>query len=91
MKGFFKLDLDGIMSRVNFRGVAFGGHYGGHNVNIEISSVAKKKLSKFFNSPEEIEELLTEVQRRILNGEMIVEFDRLKHGPDVDPFGNIAS
>jgi hypothetical protein len=91
MKGFFQVDLNGTKSKINFKGVAFGGHYGGHNVNIEISSVAKKNLAKFFKGNQEIEDLLSEVQRRILNGEMIVEFDRLKEGPNVDPFGNIAS
>jgi hypothetical protein len=91
IKGFFKLDMNGSQSKVNFKGVAFGGHYGGHNVNIEISSTAMKNLEKIFKSKQQIDDLLSEVQRRILNGEMIVEFDRLKQGPNADPFGNISS
>ena len=91
MRGFFKLNLKGSLKKVNFKGVAFGGHYGGHNVNIEISSTSLRKLEKEFDNREQVEELLSEVQRRILNGEMIVEFERLKQGPDIDPFGNISS
>lgn len=79
--------------KINFKGVAFGGHYGGHNVNIEISSKAMNDLLAIeqFNNRKKVDYLLSEVQRRILNGDMIVEFDRLKLGPNVDPFGNISS
>jgi hypothetical protein len=91
MKGFFRLNVKGSLKRVNFKGVAFGGHYGGHNVSVEISQTAMKSLEGVFKNKERIEDLLSEVQRRILNGEMTVEFDRLKQGPNVDPFGNISS
>jgi hypothetical protein len=91
MKGFFKVKIDGSQKRVNFKGVAFGGHYGGHNVSIEVSPVALKNLEAFLKDKDRIEELLSEVQRRILNGEMTVEFNKLKQGPNVDPFGNISS
>ncbi len=91
MKGFFRLNVKGSPKRVNFKGVAFGGHYGGHNVSVEISAKAMKSLQEVFKNKEQIEDLLSEVQRRILSGEMIVAFEKLKQGPNVDPFGNISS
>ncbi len=44
MSGFFSLRSDGKLVKVNFKGVAFGGHYGGHNVSVEISPRAKQKI-----------------------------------------------
>lgn len=93
MKGYFKLRINGAFKRVNFKGVAFGGHYGGHNVSVELSPQTTRTLQStgHFKAKEQIDDLLAEVQRRILNGEMQVEFDKLKQGPQVDPFGNISS
>jgi len=93
LTGFFELRADNKRRKINFKGVAFGGHYGGHNVNIEISPRAARNIlsMKGFKENKKLEELLSEVQRRILNGEMVVEFDRLKQGANVDPFGNISS
>ncbi|MDH2900998.1 MAG: hypothetical protein PXY39_08500 [archaeon] len=91
MKGFFKLKVNSSTKRINFKGVAFGGHYGGHNVSIEISQTAMKGLERVLKNKEQIEDLLSEVQRRILNGEMTVEYDKLRQGPNIDPFGNISS
>jgi hypothetical protein len=80
MNGFFRLKSDGKSVKVNFKGVAFGGHYGGHNVSVQISKQAKKKIMSIerYRSESSIDEILTEVQRRLLNGEMIVEFEKLK-------------
>jgi hypothetical protein len=93
MKGYFKLKINEIFKKINFKGVAFGGHYGGHNVNVELSSRTLKILQSFpaYQDKQHLDDLLSEVQRRILNGEMKVEFDKLKQGPQVDPFGNISS
>ncbi len=93
IKGYFELKVNGIFKRINFKGVAFGGHYGGHNVNVELSPRIMKTLRTLssFKEKNQVDDLLSEVQRRILNGEMKVEFERLQHGPDVDPFGNVAS
>lgn len=91
MTGFFRLKSEGKTMKVNFKGVAFGGHYGGHNVNVEISTRAKQKIMslKRFQNDKAIDEILTEVQRRLLNGEMVVEFQKLK--PEgTDPLGNIT-
>ncbi len=93
LTGFFEMRVNKKKRKINFKGVAFGGHYGGHNVNIEISPRAARSILsiKGFREEKKLEDLLSEVQRRILNGEMIVEFDRLKQGANVDPFGNISS
>ena len=95
MSGFFVLKLKEEI-QIEFSGVAFGGHYGGHNVNIQISEETKKKLSEIleFSSNESIDELLSEVQRRILNGDMTVDFQSIKNDEEqqnVDPFGNISA
>lgn len=93
LTGFFELRADNKKRKINFKGVAFGGHYGGHNVNIEISPRAARYIHsiKGYKEKKKFEELLSEVQRRILNGEMIVEFDKLRQGANADPFGNISS
>jgi hypothetical protein len=93
LTGFFELRANNQKRKINFKGVAFGGHYGGHNVNIEISPKAEKSILsiKGFKEKKKLDALLSEVQRRILNGEMVVEFDRLKQGANIDPFGNISS
>jgi hypothetical protein len=81
--------------KVDFSGVAFGGHYGGHNVSIEISDAFKEHLMSLpgLDSQDNLDALLAEVQRRILNGQMIVDFDTIKNEEEqqnVDPFGNIS-
>jgi hypothetical protein len=74
--------------KINYSGVAFGGHYGGHNVNVEISSAARKKIIASLScSDQDVENILAEVQRRLLNGEMKVEYGKLKP-EDVNAFGN---
>ncbi|MGI0078974.1 MAG: hypothetical protein ACRECH_05065 [Nitrososphaerales archaeon] len=91
MAGFFRLKSEGKAVKINFKGVAFGGHYGGHNVSVEISPRAKQKIMEFkrFQNDKAIDEVLTEVQRRLLNGEMVVEYKKLK--PEgIDPLGNIT-
>lgn len=92
MKGYFKLKVDGSARKISFRGVAFGGHYGGHNVNIEISqrSLMRLQSSGRYKDRSSIDELLAEVQRRILTGDMTVEYDKLKQGTTADPFGNVS-
>jgi len=83
----------GTAIKINFKGVAFGGHYGGHNVNIELSPRAKKRLTEELGySNDDVEELLSEVQRRLLNGEMIVEYNKLDRGREKDenPLGNLG-
>ena len=70
---------DGSLTRINYKGVAFGGHYGGHNVNVQVSPAARKKIMVSLSCTEkDIENLLAEVQRRLLNGEMTVEYGKLK-------------
>lgn len=92
MSGFFLLSSEGRSLRINFKGVAFGGHYGGHNVSVEISPQAKKKILSFksFQSDKAIDEILSEVQRRLLNGEMIVEYQKLKPEAPSDNFSGFA-
>lgn len=81
MKGYFTMKgnapEEGL--QIEFSGVAFGGTYGGHNVNVELSDESSNLLKKALHlNDNEIDELLTEVQRRMLNNEMVVEFDKLK-------------
>ena len=92
MKGYFRLkSANGKLLRVNFKGVAFGGHYGGHNVSIEISSKARKSIFDSTKASDaEIEDLISEIQRRLLNGDMVVEYDKLKPESQ-DSFGNITA
>jgi hypothetical protein len=94
MKGYFTLRSNSEENlKISFEGVAFGGNYGGHNVSVSISEEEKGVLRKRENDPGEaqIEELLTEVQRRLLNNEMIVEYDSIKpeEPGDLEGFGKI--
>ena len=77
MKGYFSLKSNSSQ-RISFEGVAFGGNYGGHNVNVNLTEEGKESLVKDNPSESEIEDLLSEVQRRLLNNEMIVEYDSIK-------------
>ena len=80
MKGYFTMKLNHAEPlKILFDGVAFGGNYGGHNVSVSISEDEKQLLLKKDNnvSDEQLEELLTEIQRRLLNNEMIVEYDSI--------------
>ena len=81
MKGYFTMKLNHAEPlKILFDGVAFGGNYGGHNVSVSISEDEKQLLLKKDNnvSDEQLEELLTEIQRRLLNNEMIVVYDSIK-------------
>jgi hypothetical protein len=88
IKGYFTLKSgsEGKLS-VEFDAVAFGGNYGGHNINVQLSEAATEDLKERRNwSRPEIEELISEVQRRMLNNEMIVEYEKLKpETTDEDP------
>ncbi len=45
LKGYFRLSTtEDETLKIRFKGVAFGGLYGGHNVSIEISKRSKKNL-----------------------------------------------
>ena len=90
LKGYFEIKIKQSTEKIRFKGVAFGGHYGGHNVNVNISPKARTKL-KISYDDSKIEDILSEVQRKILNGDMVVEFEQLKQGVNVDPFGNIST
>ncbi|MHB1869156.1 MAG: hypothetical protein ACYCPP_09465 [Nitrososphaerales archaeon] len=93
IQGFFVVKLSEAEDlKVEFNAVAFGGNYGGHNVNVKISEPMIAELMKTKKcSAEQVEELLSEVQRRMLNNEMIVEYDKLKPATDdSDPLGNIV-
>jgi hypothetical protein len=96
MTGYFMLNSEADVLKVSFNGVAFGGHYGGHNVSIEISLEFKERLMEMPNikSQESLDALLSEVQRRILTGDMTVDFETIKNEEEqqnIDPFGNISS
>ncbi len=92
MSGYFLLSsLEGKVVKVNFKGLAFGGHYGGHNVNIEVSRRARKNITIARSCKDsDVDEILSEVQRRMLNGEMIVEYDRIKP-ESPEPLGNLGT
>src|SRR5579875_4033824 len=79
MKGYFILKSKNKSIKINFKGIAFGGHYGGHNVSIQVSAQARKNIvaTGQFKDDADIDNLLSEVQRRILNGDMIVEFKNI--------------
>jgi len=78
MKGYFTLGSTfGSTTKVSFEGVAFGGNYGGHNVSVNISDEDKMAISSGASS-DEIEDLMSEIQRRLLNNEMIVDYDNIK-------------
>jgi hypothetical protein len=80
MKGYFVLKHpEGQSLKITFEGVAFGGNYGGHNVSVNISDDDVKMIKSRDNPTEQqIEDLITEVQRRLLNNEMIVEYESIK-------------
>jgi hypothetical protein len=92
IQGFFVVtSVDKTEMKVEFGAFAFGGNYGGHNVNVQISEESRNELMKAKScTNDEVEELISEVQRRMLNNEMIVEYDKLKPESDSkDPFGSI--
>ncbi len=80
MKGYFTLEMSGTSVKIPFEGVAFGGNYGGHNVNVNITDDDKRSIieNKKVSGDDEVEDLLSEVQRRLLNNEMIVEYANIK-------------
>jgi hypothetical protein len=82
MKGFFTLKSNKTKTtlKIFFEGVAFGGNYGGHNVNVSISEEEKRVIEKEINTStnEEIDDLLTEIQRRLLNNEMVINYDTIQ-------------
>jgi hypothetical protein len=89
MKGFFilKNPTRGEL-KIPFEGVAFGGNYGGHNVNVNISPEDRDALMRDQKSTAaEMEELLSEVQRKLLNNEMIVEYENIKPEEHSDGLG----
>jgi hypothetical protein len=91
MKGYFTLNSASQSTmKVAFEGVAFGGNYGGHNVNVNLAEEEKQLLAKMA-SETQIEELLTEIQRRLLNNEMIVEYGSIKpeEPGDLERFGKL--
>jgi len=91
MKGYFVLQKpEGQSLKIAFEGVAFGGNYGGHNVSVSIAD-EELKLIKTRDNPTEqdIDNLITEVQRRLLNNEMIVEYDSIK--PEVHDNDGLGS
>lgn len=92
IKGYFILDPAKNQAKFEFDAVAFGGNYGGHNVNVQIDDVVKQKLIESNKlTYEQVEDLISEVQRKMLNNEMIVEYDKLKPETDgQDPFANMS-
>lgn len=82
INGYFilKPDDDNQKLKLLFEGVVFGGTYGGHNVSVNMSKEERESLmsKKIGATEEELETLLTEVQRRLLNNEMIVDYGNLK-------------
>ncbi len=81
MRGYFTLDLKSQGSlKISFDGVAFGGNYGGHNVNVSISEEERRTIitKTGVANDQEIDDLISEVQRRLLNNEMVVEYDSIK-------------
>lgn len=90
IKGFFEVKTSGEEEvKIEFDAVAFGGNYGGHNISVQISNAMKESLvQKTSCAVGEVEDLISEVQRKMLNNEMIVEYDKLK--PDnPDPLGKL--
>jgi hypothetical protein len=89
MKGFFTLkDPSREEIKISFEGVAFGGNYGGHNVNVNISPEDRERLIREKKCADaELEELLSEVQRKLLNNEMIVEYENIKPEEHSDGLG----
>lgn len=92
MKGYFLLRRpEGQSMKVAFEGVAFGGNYGGHNVSVNISEEDVRLIKRTENPTEQqIEDLITEVQRRLLNNEMVVEYESIKpEEHNTDGFGSV--
>jgi len=81
LKGYFILKPNNHPPlKINFDGVAFGGNYGGHNVSLNISSEDKDSITRNVGGTDQqqIEDLISEIQRRLLNNEMIVDYDAIK-------------
>ena len=92
IKGYFIVNPERNQSKFEFDAVAFGGNYGGHNVNVQINESTKTRLMESNNlTDEQVEDLISEVQRKMLNNEMIVEYEKLKpETGDQDLSGNMA-
>jgi hypothetical protein len=72
---------------LRFTGIVFGGHYGGHNVSVRFTKAAKRILTnKMGLNKHGITDFEAEVQRRILEGKMIVHYERLSPDLPTDPF-----
>ena len=88
IKGFFGLRENNCSKenlKIDFDAVAFGGNYGGHNINVQVSDEIIADLMQRRNcSRAEIDELISEVQRKMLNNEMIVEYDKIKRDVEQD-------
>jgi hypothetical protein len=69
---------------LRFNGIVFGGHYGGHNVNIKFTRAVKTELAKMAYNRKMVIDLETEIQRRILQGDMRVHHEKLKPDAPVD-------
>ncbi|MDG6906330.1 MAG: hypothetical protein JRN20_11160, partial [Nitrososphaerota archaeon] len=66
IKGYFLVENAGSKLKIDFDGVAFGGNFGGHNINVQISDEAKSELTRTKKcKADEIEGLISEVQRRM--------------------------
>ncbi|MDA4111932.1 MAG: hypothetical protein OK439_05295 [Thaumarchaeota archaeon] len=91
MKGFFTLKVSNKDElKINFEGVAFGGNYGGHNVSVSLSDEEKENIIREKKSTEsEIEDLLSEVQRKMLNNELIVDYENIKPEEHADGLAGI--
>ena len=89
MKGFFTMkNSQGGDLKILFEGVAFGGNYGGHNVSVNISPEDRESLIREKKGTDsELEDLLSEVQRKMLNNELIVEYENIKPEEHSDGLG----
>ncbi len=93
IQGYFTVkSADKNELKIDFSAVAFGGNYGGHNVNVQVSEPMIGELMRVKQcTASEVEDLISEVQRKMLNNEMVVEYDKLKPESDGrDPFGNVS-
>jgi len=71
LRGRFRIES----GEYSFRGIAYMG-YGGPNVNIELEEDVRENILDAGLSGEELEQLIVEVQRRIIDGNFKLTAER---------------
>ena len=66
-------------TRYDFNALAYESH-AGPNVNANFEEEAKTELARIGLDSEEVEELLVNVQRKLMEGELVMDFEKPSNG-----------